>query len=340
MRAALRKRLNQLKRQADCWVRGGHFVLVYHRVAEVQGDPWGIAVHPERFDEHLQVLRRYGTLMTVNEMVRRSASRTLPKRAIAITFDDGYADNLLVAKPLLERHDAPATIYLSPELLDGSSPFWWDALFDILMEPTTLPETLNIKLGGKHFSWTGAAEETLSRANMSWRAWDPPPTQRHALFLQLWARLRPLPAPEQRHALDTLSAWVGTPMWADATDRPLSHEEAARLAADGLVEIGAHTLTHTLLPSHLPEYQRSEIAGSKEACEAIAGQPVASFSYPYGEHGRETEALVRDAGFSSACTTAAQWFRSGDDPHRLPRIQPLDWTGAEFERRLATADLF
>jgi peptidoglycan/xylan/chitin deacetylase (PgdA/CDA1 family) len=277
--------------------------------------------------------------MTVDRMVRESAARTLPRRAVAITFDDGYADNLLVAKPLLERHEAPATMYLSPGLLDGHSPFWWDALLSIVLEPDLLPERLEIKLGGTLRVWSLPVDSSLGEHD-DWRTWQTPPTIRHDLYLQLWSLIHQLSFAEQREALDELSAWASVSVQAATPDRPLLPEEATRLVAGGLLEIGAHTLTHPSLPALSAECQRWEIQRSKEACEEIAGQRVTTFSYPFGNHTPTTAALVLEAGFDSACTTNPGWLRQGHDHLRLPRIHAHDWDGADLERRLATATLY
>lgn len=348
MRSAVRGALGRaarvgrgLRRRLANRLAGGRLVFVYHRVATPERDPWALAVAPERFDEQLAVLRRHGTLMRLGDMVAAGNERRLPRRAIAITFDDGYADNLAVAKPLLERHDAPATFFLAPDLLDGRTPFWWDALARIVWTPKALPRALDLAIGGALFHWTAPGEDAAAD-DPDWRAWDPPASARQALYLALWSALRPLPRSAQTDAIAALTEWASPPALADGAedDRPLDREEAARLASGGLVEIGAHTLTHPSLPAHSASRQRAEIEGGKAACEAIAGCRMASFSYPFGDHAEATCALVREAGFASACTTQAAAFRPSADPFRVPRVQMLDWTGAELERRLAASDLF
>ncbi|MFN3686308.1 polysaccharide deacetylase family protein [Salinarimonas sp.] len=349
MRSGLRGALGRaaragrgLRRRLANRLAGVRIVFVYHRVATPDRDPWALAVAPERFDEQLSVLRRYGTLMRLGDMVAAGNEGRLPRRAIAITFDDGYADNLATAKPLLERHDAPATFFLAPDLLDGRTPFWWDALARIVWTPETLPRALDLAIGGATFRWSAPEADAAAADDPDWRAWDPPATARQALYLALWSALRPLPRSAQAEALAALSDWASPPALVRGADddRPLDREEAARLAAGGLVEIGAHTLTHPSLPAHGAAHQRAEIEGGKAACEAIAGRRMASFSYPFGDHTEATCALVREAGFASACTTQAAPFRPRADPFRLPRVQMLDWTGAELERRLAAGDFF
>lgn len=305
------------------WPR--RLVLMYHRVAEPAHDPWNLAIAPRRFDEQLRVLRAFAPVLPLGRMLRELDAGTLPERAVAVTFDDGYADTLLAAAPLLERHDVPATVYLCPGLLDGRTSFWWDALTRIVFSPGSLPGHLEMRIGDEPVVWPAC------------RA-DPLPGSRQALHLRLWTALQPLPQEGRRAALADLAAWAGLAQPDDPAARPMSLEEAARLAADGLVEIGAHSMTHPRLPDCSPERQRAEIGDSKIACEQIAGRHVSAFSYPYGAHGPETERLARAAGFSSACTTAAGPLTTSADRFRLPRIPARAWDGAELERRLESME--
>ena len=326
--------LRHLTRRVDRWLNGGCGILTYHRVATVKHDPWSLAVRPERFAEQLEVLRRVGAVMTIDRMTRALRAGTLPRRAIAITFDDGYADNLLTAKPLLERHEVPASIFLCTGLLVGRGSFWWDALLWVLTEPETLPSQMEISLDGQTYNLTlENLEEAKAPAD---RNWEPPPTSRHATYRELCDLLRPLTAQAQSEAVAEVAAWAGVNLPEMPDNRPLSRAEAATLIDGGLIEIGAHTLTHPDLPAIAAGLQRDEIIRSKADCEEIAGRPVTSFAYPHGRHAPETVKLVREAGFCAACTTAAGFVRKSTDPFLLPRIQVLDWDGAEFERRIET----
>jgi peptidoglycan/xylan/chitin deacetylase (PgdA/CDA1 family) len=147
--------------------------------------------------------------------------------------------------------------------------------------------------------------------------------------------IQPLPHSEQQAALDRLADWAGVHLPANPEDRPLSVAEAAALADGGLIEIGAHTMTHPCLPLISAERRRAEIEGSKAACSEIAGREVTSFAYPFGKHCAESAREVAQAGFGCACTTAAGVVEPTTDPFLLPRIHVRDCDGAEFERRLS-----
>ena len=121
---------------------------------------------------------------------------------------------------------------------------------------------------------------------------------------------------------------------------PLTRAEARSLAAEPLIEIGAHTVTHPLLPGLDRETQRQEIERSKAECEALIEQPVSSFAYPYGLLTGETASLVAEAGFACACTCEPSIVRLRDDPYLLPRMEVKDWPGERFAREMASGFLY
>ena len=108
-------------------------ILMYHRIADEPVDPWGLAVSPARFEEQLQVLRRTRHPLPLTDFVHRLVAGTLPARAVALTFDDGYADNLFAGKPRLVAADIPATVFLATGYLDRTGEFWWDELARLIL---------------------------------------------------------------------------------------------------------------------------------------------------------------------------------------------------------------
>ena len=111
-------------------------------------------------------------------------------------------------------------------------------------------------------------------------------------------------------------------------------QEEVRSISDGLITIGAHTVTHPTLPAHSIEVQYREISESRKACEEIIDGPVSAFAYPFGDYSSATMSAVRDAGFSIACTVEAGVVRRGADPMKLPRLYVGDWNGDELLKRI------
>jgi peptidoglycan/xylan/chitin deacetylase (PgdA/CDA1 family) len=107
---------------------GNVVVLLYHRVAELPRDAFRLAVTPGRFAEQLEQINSRFQVLRLTELAEALEAGELPRRAVVITFDDGYRDNLDNARPLLERYEMPATVFVASGHLGSSRDFWWDEL--------------------------------------------------------------------------------------------------------------------------------------------------------------------------------------------------------------------
>jgi len=109
------------------WIRSrfgsGAPILLYHRVADVH-DPLGMCVTPADFERQLCTLKATHDIVSLNDLVEALFARRAIRGLAAVTFDDGYADNLYEALPILEALSIPATIFIAT----GTEPFWWDRL--------------------------------------------------------------------------------------------------------------------------------------------------------------------------------------------------------------------
>lgn len=329
-------------RQAARWFASRALILLYHRVIDLPSpDPFLLSVTPQHFAEHLEILREHGHLMQLQQLAQALRDGNLPRRAVAITFDDGYANNLHHAKPLLQRYDIPATVFVTTGYVGGQREFWWDELERLLLQPGTLPETLRLTVNGSPCQWQ-LGDSAYYDAEMYWRhcCWNigqDEPGLRQRLYRALYQLLRPLPDGERRQVLDELLAWAGAEPVARPTHRALSPDEIVHLAKGGLVEIGAHTVTHPALAELPAAAQQSEIQGSKSRLQEILGCTVISFAYPYGSRRHytpETTAIVQEAEFGSACSGPSGLVWRGADRFQLPRISVRDWDGEAFESRL------
>jgi peptidoglycan/xylan/chitin deacetylase (PgdA/CDA1 family) len=104
---------------------------MYHRVVRSLLDPWRLCLSPENFTEQLEILRRHRTVIPLTEFASRVASGRSLYSCVAITFDDGYADNLLIAAPILREHGMPATVFLATGMVGLRREFWWDELLGL-----------------------------------------------------------------------------------------------------------------------------------------------------------------------------------------------------------------
>jgi peptidoglycan/xylan/chitin deacetylase (PgdA/CDA1 family) len=314
-------------------------ILMYHRVVALDADPWFLCVSPDHFAEHLEVIIRLGRPASLDGLVKGLQEGRVPDRAIALTFDDGYADNLQIAKPLLERYDVPGTVFVVAAAVGKEGEFWWDALERLLLIPARLPDRLALTLAGRSMEWQlGPASIYTDRERKEDRhrePWLAGTGSRLAFFYSVWRQLLPLEEEARSHILSEVAAWSGGEAAPRQTHRVMSVEEIVHLQQGGLVEVGAHTATHVSLPSLSLAAQQQEIRRGKTLLEDYLGSPVDHFAYPHGEYTPETVALVGEAGFQSACTIVARSLHRSADPFLLPRFDVRDWEGDEFQRRLA-----
>ena len=341
-RFPLVRRLRREKRQGNRRV-----VLLYHRISRFRPDPQLLSVTPEHFAEHLEVIAEEYVPVRLADLAGADREAGAPARALAVTFDDGYADNLDSAKRLLERSGLPATVFVTSGYVRRGRPFWWDELERLLLRPGSLPGALTLEVAGETLRWELGDDSEYTPARFAERVgWnvlerrDPGPRQR--IYRELCARLRTLDDPAREAVLAELRsvAWIADTAETELP-RPLTVGELRRLAEGGLIEIGAHTVTHPVLAQLRPHEQRAEVEGSKDELEAVLARPVTSFAYPYGtqaDFDETTVRLVREAGFRHAWTSTPGGLDGEADPLRLPRLVVRDWSGDGLARRLSAIE--
>lgn len=318
----------------------GAIILMYHRVAEADSDPWSLCVTPKHFAEHLEVLQKYGNLIHLQELKKRLGNRQSINRSIVITFDDGYVDNLYNAKPLLEKYDVPATVFITTGGIDQKQEFWWDDLDRLLLQPGTLPDLFQLNINNQIHQWelgeaTSYSKEAFER-DQSWRMEClEDPTPRHTLYRYLYQQLQFLPVYERKKCLDKICVWAKAEPIGRLTHRSLSHQEIFELESGGLIEIGSHTVNHPFLSDISIDSQQTEIKQSKHSLEQLLGHSITSFSYPNGSYGIETPSIVKEAGFNCACCSIANPVKKNSNDFLLPRFVVEDWDGETFARWLS-----
>ena len=310
--------------------RPGPVLLMYHRIAEPLYDPWGLSVQPRRFEEQMRALKTFRVPLSLGEFVARLEKRALPQLAVGITFDDGYIDNLRVAKPILDEAAVPATIFLTTGLLGSQQEFWWDELARLTLGRRE-PAEGAVVIGGRSIAVRLPALPNDAEASSTWRAWEPPSTERERVYLELWGELRGLERGAREEGMGSVRDLLRQDA-PDPSDLPMQPEDVPLLLSGDCIDIGAHSQTHQPLTRlSIPE-RRQEIEGCRSACEALIGKPIAGFAYPHGDLDQVTKELVRDSGFQWACSTrSAAVDPSRFDRFDLPRAacDELDGSGTE-----------
>lgn len=317
-----RKLRSRLSRRRPCPA-----ILMYHRVVAPRLDLWDLAVSPEVFDQQMRYLKDRRTPLAMDELVSRLQKGTLPGDAVGVTFDDGYRDNLVNAKPILERYGVPATVFVATGYVDRKMPFWWDELARMVLES---PEPVEIvqRVGAEEvrLSW-GPPEKHDS--DPSWRGWDEPRTARQRGYLEIWRRLQSASDEERESVMRSLRESL-TAKW-DSLAEPMTTPEYALLTSTGLITLGGHTVTHPALTDLGRTESRQQIEQGAIQCRALAPGEVNGFAYPYGNFDEEVTKDLMESTFSWACTTTAEFLDNRDpDVYCLPRLTVTDGAIEDF----------
>ncbi len=313
-------------------------ILMYHSIAQPGLDPWGLSVTPQHFADHLEVIRQQAKPMSLQQLATAGRQGNVPDRAVAITFDDGYANNLYNAKPILERYNIPATVFIATGNLGAKREFWWDELEQALLKPGILPQILSLTVNGQLKQWYLGAAAHYSQndydSDRHRKAWEGQPNSRLAFYYELWDTLRTLPTEQRQVLQDKILNWANANFQGREDYLSLTSEELVTLEQGGVVEIGAHTVTHPSLFAHSMEFQRNEIHSSQNWLEQFLKHPIKSFAYPFGDFNRDSVIAVEECGFEQACTTIQQPVWKGSHRFRLPRFEVENWTKEVFEKQL------
>lgn len=289
-------------------------ILMYHSIDNRNGrsDVWGLSVSPDNFASQIEALVSEREVVPLEEIGRCVRAGYVPERYVAITFDDGYANNLAVAKPILEHYGAPATVFLMTATFNELC-FWWDRLERIIMEADSLPPTLCVPLPDRTLEIMAGKKS------------------RTKVHFDIWSRLRELAPDDRERAIAHLAGMLHVQSENPAL-RPLTISELREL--DGVISIGAHTHNHPSLPRLDGGELLREIADSKAICESFLNRPVTTFAYPFGDYDDKARSAVAEAGLALACTTAGKPVQAGGDCLTLPRIAVNNWDGETLIRSL------
>jgi peptidoglycan/xylan/chitin deacetylase (PgdA/CDA1 family) len=292
-----------LRRVLSFASRGRLSILVFHRVLPrpdplLPGEP-----SAAEFESLLLHIKDRYTVISLASGIQALNDGSLPPSAVAITFDDGYANNLDVAGPILLRHGIPATVFVATGYLDGGSMFN-DVVIHAIRE--TIAEALDLTaLGMPRYPLATIEDRRLALAG-------------------ILDGVKHLPFDERAHRVQGI---LNVARVAPPRGSMLTRDAVRQLHRSGF-EVGAHTVNHPILKKSSPEDARREICDARKDLENMLGRPVTLFAYPNGkpgdDYGPEHVQMVRDAGYAGAVTGVAGAARRGDDPYQLPRFTP--WT--------------
>lgn len=306
------------RRTGDAWT-----IVLYHRIVPRRERGLlsnGMCVTLDRFEAQIAWFRRAFQPIRMDEaMALLARGEPLPPRALSVTFDDGYRDNLDLALPVLERHGMPATLFVPTGGLACGEPFWWDrvaAAFSVTEAAVFDP--LDVGLPG----WPAAPvplgfghRQAVLRDVID-TLWELPQAQVTACVAALErALLRDRRFPR---------AVLRTPPRLTAAEVRAMHRRG--------VEIGAHSVHHGNFERLGPREIVAQVEDSCAALEALCDAPVRGFAYPAGRLNPAVVHTVAACSVDYAVTTAPGVNRPGTPPHALQRIGMPDDPVGDFKR--------
>lgn len=294
-------------------------ILMFHGVeAEPPSPPCDWVIDAAALRRNLTWLRRRYHVLPLAEALERLGDGSLPRRAAVVTFDDGTANLLTHAAPVLRDLGVPAAVFLATGPMGTAELLWADRL------------------------WLAFAQTTRSEVDLSSLGLGTRPVtadiDRAAARDVTIARLKELPDAQRLAEMRTVLEALGQDCAAGGElFRLLSWPEAGDLACDRLVSLHPHSVTHPILARCDDAKVDFEVAESCRALRINTGRTPTIFAYPNGGEQdideRTRQALERN-GIRWALSTIEGFADSGSDPFLLPRIGVSPYqTLSQFARR-------
>ena len=289
-------------------------ILTFHRVLTMQDALFPYEPEIVQFERIVKFVARGFHTLTLRDAVACLHRGNLPRRAMVVTFDDGYADNVENALPILKAHGVPATFFISTGFLDGGR-MWNDTVIECIRACRKSAIDL------EEFGFGLCSLDS--------------PTERRWVIDALLPKIKYQGLPDRDRALAGLKRLTGNEVLPD--DLMMVSQQVRTLHAAGM-EVGAHTVNHPIL-ALLPQAQADqEIRQGKAALEALIQSEVTTMAYPNGKPDTDYTlahvALAKAAGFAGAVSTAAGTAAQGADLFQLPRYTPWGSSMAAWAARL------
>lgn len=252
-------------------------ILMYHRISM---DTNSEGISAEQFREQVKILKKYFFPMTLKDLMQAHEAGNVPKHAVVVTFDDGYADFANYAWPIIQEVGIPATIFITTGFVNGDLWLWPDEIKYAIKY--TLKREVSLPVLGKVIiknnavnAWNILADHCLKVKN----------SEKNIILDRLYCELE-----------------VERPMTAPAEVSAVSWKQLKEMVDSGL-EVGSHSHTHPILTKLDQVELHQEIYLSKELIKKNLDVDPVSFCYPNGtrsDFDKNIKALVSEAGYRYA----------------------------------------
>ncbi len=293
--------------------------LYYHRINDLEHDYNLLCVSPAKFRQQVMYLKRKYQIVRFEE-----DWNMLDSDAVAITFDDGYLDNLEYMLPVLEELEVPATIFVSTGTINQDRELWWDELERLLLIGDDVPISFHLEDDEFECQWNTSTWEYRKNCYNGLHYLMKnyiTPSRREKWFMQLWN-------------------WRRLDKSCRKENLTVSTRDIKKLLESKVISIGAHTVSHPSLANLDRGMQEYEIKSSIDKLSEIVGRKITLFSYPFGGLGvdfnDETIEICCQCGILKAASTENALWNLETNPYKIPRKVVRNWNLDEFDMQITS----
>jgi peptidoglycan/xylan/chitin deacetylase (PgdA/CDA1 family) len=281
-------------------------ILIYHRVLTVKDEYRGDVPDVDEFSSQMGWVAKFFNILTLSEAVALMGENALPKRALAITFDDGYKDNITNALPILKRYKLKATFFLTASYLEGEVPTW-----DYLTESIRQTKKKSVKALGETYDISSYSKKI-------------------EFALAVPEKLKALKDEELNENIDSITAEIGTV----ELDNLMMDYSDIQVLLESAMDIGSHSVDHKILTRITDEEARRQILDSKKYFLEQFNIKKLGYAYPNGLYPTDVNEkhldMVTNAGYEYAVVTNIGSNSEEMDKYKLSRFTPWRQTKYTF----------
>ncbi len=280
-------------------------ILMYHGITDKQIINW-TQVPAHEFKRQMKYIRRRCNPIALEKAVKISGNNFDDHNySIVVTFDDGFKNNYTRAYPIMKTYDIPSIVFLTTSFVDKDQRYggilWTDYISSVLQST-----------GRNHLDLTDFG---LGRIDLS------DSLKRYHAKGRICFELKKLDYEEKNRIIEEIGRRLesGVSEYDYSIFQSLDWDDVDRLSEDDLMEFGAHTVNHEILPELPHDVMEREILDSKRIIENHIGKPVTAFAYPNGSFNGEVKGRV-SSHFGCALTSTEGLNDVGFDRYELKRF--------------------
>ena len=301
-------------------------ILCYHSVSgdrEGQGDciSPGITVETNLFDEHMRILRKNYHPVTLDDIADwLEHKKPIPRRAVAVTFDDGFADNYHLAASIMEKYGIRGAIYLAVDAVRRQELPWYCRLHYLFHKDKSEPQS----------------EDCGCTRNLPVEVLTESDAER------FYAKSCVVLEEEQlEQRITQIESQFGHKLDLSKSPGMMTFEQAKELIQRGHI-IGSHTLSHGTAGLLTAKQLHREIGEANQLLERELGVPMRHFSYPHPyqidpQWNEDSLKETQKAGYKTAVLTRSGLVKQGANPLLLPRLYIGNESAGQFRWKLESA---